>query len=119
MNRNLIFFGSTQRELHKAGLDGSQLTGYQREFGSHSDVALEVLMGRADAAPAIRAVANVFGLDFLPLRWERYDLLIAKQRFFQPDVQLFLNLLHDDAVRMSAEQFGGYDLSSCGQMMFP
>ncbi len=46
-------------------------------------------------------------------------LLSAKQRFFQPDVQLFLNLLHDDAVRMPAEQFGGYDLSSCGQVMFP
>jgi len=107
------------RELHKADIDGSQLDGYQREFGNHSDVALEVLMGRADAAPAIRAVANVFGLDFLPVRWERYDLLIAKQRFFQPDVQLFLNLLHDDAVRMPAEQLGGYDLSSCGRMMFP
>ncbi len=106
------------RELHKAELDGPKLDGYQREFSSHSDVAVEVMSGRADAAPAIRSVANVFGLDFLPLRWERYDFLIAKQRFFRPEVQLFLNLLHEDHITTLAQEFGGYDLSTCGKMMF-
>jgi molybdate-binding protein len=70
------------RELQKAQLDGAEIEGYQREFGNHLDVALEVLNGRADAAPAIRPVANLLHLDFLPLRWERYDFLIAKHRFF-------------------------------------
>lgn len=107
------------RELQKANLNGTELDGYQRELSSHIDVALEVFADRADAAPAIRAVANLFNLSFLPLRWERYDFLIAKNRYFQPDVQLFLNLLHEDQIRTFAQQLGGYDLSSCGQMMFP
>lgn len=107
------------RELQKANLNGAELDGYQREFGSHIDVALEVFAARADAAPAIRAVANLFNLDFLPLRWERYDFLIAKSRFFQPEVQIFFNLLHEEQIRTFAEQLGGYDVNSCGKMMFP
>ena len=107
------------RELRKVHLQGDEIEGYHREFGSHLDVALEVLAGRADAAPAIRSVANLLDLDFLPLRWERYDFLIAKHRFFQQEVQRFLNLLHEEDVKQFAQELGGYDLSSCGNMMFP
>jgi excisionase family DNA binding protein len=107
------------RELQKAQLDGAEIEGYGREFRSHMDVALEVLNGRADAAPAIRSAANLLCLDFFPLRWERYDFLIAKHRFFQQEVQRFLNLLHDEAIKKFAQELGGYDLSSCGKIMFP
>ncbi len=106
------------RELQKEGLNGLDIHGYQHEFRSHWDVALEVHTGRADAAPAIRAVADLFELDFLPLRWERYDLLISKNRFFEEGVQLFLNLLHENAVKKLAQELNGYDLSVCGKMVF-
>lgn len=107
------------RELQKIGLSGTQIQGYQNEFRSHWDVALEVLAGRADVALAIRSVADLFGLDFIPLRWERYDLLISKNRFFEEGVQLFLNLLHEDSVRELAQELSGYDLRVCGKMIFP
>lgn len=106
------------RELAKVGLAGTELDGYDREFSSHFDVGVEVLMKRADAAPGIKAVANTLGLDFLPLRWERYDLLIAKRRFFEPDIQDFLNLLHDPDIHAAAERIGGYDVGACGHMIF-
>jgi molybdate-binding protein len=79
---------------------------------------MEVYTGRADAAPAIRAVADIFELDFVPLRWERYDLLISKNRFFEEGVQLFLNLMHENAVKKIAQELNGYDLSVCGKMVF-
>lgn len=106
------------RELQNEGLNGLQIKGYQNEFQTHWDVALEVHAGRADAAPAIRAVADLFELDFVPLRWERYDLLISKNRFFEEGVQLFLNLLHESPVKKLAQEFQGYDLSICGKMIF-
>ena len=106
------------RELQKEGLSGLDIPGYQNELRSHWDVALEIHTGRADAAPAIRAVADLFELDFLPLRWERYDLLISKNRFFEEGVQLFLNLLHENAVKKLAQELNGYDLSVCGKMVF-
>ncbi|MBW1993756.1 MAG: helix-turn-helix transcriptional regulator [Deltaproteobacteria bacterium] len=107
------------RELEKLGLNGMDIDGYQKEFRSHLDVAMEVLTGRADVAPAIKSAASLLGLDFIPLRWERYDLLIAKDRFFEQGVQNFLGLLYDPRFHELAEDLGGYDLSLSGKMVFP
>lgn len=107
------------RELNKAGLKGSKIEGYQQEFRSHLDVAMEVFSGRVDAALAIKPVANLLGLDFIPLRWERYDLLISKEHFFEQGIQLFLGLLHEPQFRDIAQKLEGYDLNLCGKMVFP
>jgi putative molybdopterin biosynthesis protein len=64
-------------------------------------------------------VAGLLGLDFIPLRWERFDLLIARDRFFDQGIQLFLGLLHEKAFRESARGLEGYDLSFAGKMVFP
>ncbi len=106
-------------ELQKVNLTGKQIKGYEREFRSHLDVAVEVCSGRADAAPGIRPVADLLGLEFIPLRWERYDLLISRKRFFEQGVQLFLNLLHEPSVSDLIQGLSGYDLSLCGKMIFP
>ena len=107
------------RELDKAGLKGSKIEGYQQEFRSHLDVAMEVFSGRIDAGLAIKPVANLLGLEFVPLRWERYDLLISKEHFFEQGIQLFLGLLHEAPFREMAEKLEGYDLDLCGKMVFP
>jgi len=107
------------RELEKAGLEGEKVQGYERELGRHLDVGLEILGGRADAAPGIKAVAGLLDLDFLPLRWERFDLLVLKSRFFEREVQNFLGLLHESAFRDLIETLEGYDLSICGRVVFP
>jgi excisionase family DNA binding protein len=107
------------RELAKAVIDCRQVHGYEREFQSHFDVGLEILAGRADTALSIRAVATILGLDFLPLRWERFDLLVPKEGFFAKGVQSFLELLQSSELRALAENLSGYDLSCCGRMMYP
>jgi molybdate-binding protein len=107
------------RELEKADIRGDGIEGYDKELPSHLDVGLEVLSGRAHAGPAIRTVAKLLDLDFLPLRWERFDLLISKELFFDKRVQLFLGLLNDKAFREMANDLNGYDLKICGKMVFP
>jgi molybdate-binding protein len=107
------------RELEKAGLKDTRIKGYDQEFRSHLDVAIEVLSGRADMAPAIKPVASLLGLDFIPLRWERFDFLISKDHFFEQGIQLFLSLLHEPRFRDLAVKLDGYDLSLCGKMVFP
>ncbi|MFP4476610.1 MAG: substrate-binding domain-containing protein [Desulfatibacillaceae bacterium] len=107
------------RELARVGLDGSRIQGYEREFRGHMDVGLEVLAERADCAPAIRPVASALGLGFIPLRWERFDLLIRRNRFFDQGVQLFLGMLHEHVFQEIAARFEGYDLSMCGKMVYP
>jgi excisionase family DNA binding protein len=106
-------------EIKKAGINAEKIAGYTREFSRHLDVGLEILAGRADAAPAIRAVAGILDLEFLPLRWERYDLMIAKDRFFDEGIQRFLSLLHERQFHELAAGLQGYDLSLSGKMIFP
>jgi excisionase family DNA binding protein len=107
------------RELKKAGLKAEKILGYEREMSRHLDVGLEILAGRADAGPAIRPVASLLGLDFLPIRWERFDFLISKERFFDQGVQTFLALLHEGAFRKMADSYEGYEVSDSGRMVFP
>jgi len=107
------------RELKKAGIKGEQVTGYTTEVQRHLDVGLEILSGRADAGPGIRAVADLLELGFIPLRWERYDLMIAKERFFDEGIQHFLGLLHEKKFRKLADSMAGYGLKYTGKMVYP
>jgi putative molybdopterin biosynthesis protein len=106
------------RELKAAGIDGNRIQGYDREVSRHMEVGLAVLSGEADAAPGIQPVAALLGLDFIPWRWERYDLLILKDRFFEPAVQQFLGMLHEKQFEKMARHWEGYDLSPSGRMIF-
>ena len=106
-------------EVKKAGINGDQVKGYQTELPRHLDVGLEVLAGRADAGPGIRVVAALLDLDFIPLRWERFDLIVLKDRFFEQGVQLFLGLLHSQAFKELVKAMEGYDLTRAGEMVFP
>ncbi len=105
--------------LRKAGIDGSRIDGYDREVSRHFDVGIEVLSERVDTGPGIRAVAGLLNLDFIPLRWERFDFLIQKDRFFERGIQLFLGFLAEPSFRELTTGLPGYDLSLCGKMVFP
>ena len=107
------------RKLKEAGIKCEKLKGYNTELHRHMDVGLEILAGRADAGPAIKPVASLLGLDFIPVRWERYDLLITKERFFDKGVQLFIGLLHEQAFIDLAKNLDGYDVTISGKVVFP
>lgn len=106
-------------ELKKAGIKPKSITGYDIEKPGHLDVGLDVLSGQTDVAPGIRVVASLLGLDFVPLRWERFDLLIPKDIFFAKNIQLFLGVLHEPGFRSLFGPDCGYDLSSSGKVIFP
>lgn len=106
-------------ELKKRGVEGTAIKGYDAEFQRHLDVGLEVLSRRADAGPGIRAVAGLLGIDFLPIRWERFDLIIPKERFFDKGIQIFLELLHHSIFRDLVRNLQGYTLDHTGEMVFP
>ena len=108
------------KELQKAGISGEKIEGYGVEVSRHLDVGLAILSGRADAGPGIRTVAKLLDIDFIPLRWERFDLMIAKERFFDEGIQRFLSIFHESSFQQIATRdFAGYDVSSSGQMVFP
>ena len=107
------------RELKRFGMDGDAINGYENCVSRHMDAGLAILNGKAHAAPGIRAVANLLGLDFIPLCWERFDLFVNKDSFFEQGVQLFLAMLKGKVIQRTADELGGYDLSMTGKMVYP
>lgn len=106
------------RELEKAHLQGDMIHGYDNEVSRHMDVGLEILTGRADVGPAIEPVADALDLGFLPLRWERYDLLVCKNIFFEQAIQNFMGLIRSEEFMKMAKGVAGYDTTSTGNVVF-
>ena len=68
---------------------------------------------------AIGAIAGLLNIEFIPIRWERFDLMILKDRFFDEGIQRFLSLLHEAQFRQIADALEGYDINTSGKMVFP
>jgi len=107
------------REFKKVGIEGEKIDGYGDEVHRHLDVGLEILAGRADAGPGIGAIAGLLNLGFVPVRFERFDLMVLKDRYFDEGIQRFLSLLHETDFRRIAQTLEGYDISTSGKMVFP
>jgi len=74
-----------------------------------------VRAGDADCCIATRAAARVFGLDFIPLVTERYDLAIHRRHLDYPPVQTLLDTLNRAGFRRELEGLGGYDTTAAGR----
>ena len=64
--------------LQRLGVSAPSVNGYGQIALGHLPAAWHVLTGKADCCIATKAAARVFGLDFIPLLSERYDLVIRK-----------------------------------------
>ncbi|MEO0602264.1 MAG: substrate-binding domain-containing protein [Myxococcota bacterium] len=85
-----------------------------RVAASHDDVAKLVRWGVVDVGVAIESVAMSYGLDFLPLAEERFDLVVAERRLATQAVARLLDLIDQPAFRSEAAGLPGYDLSMAG-----
>ena len=103
--------------LKRLGIASSKVKGYKQVAHGHLPAAWQVRTGHADCCVATRAAARVFGLDFVPLVSERYDLVIRKQHIALPSVQLLLDTLNRTAFRRELEGLGGYDTSGAGKQV--
>lgn len=82
------------------------------------DIAQAIRAGRADTGIATRGVANAAGLDFVPIVWEPFDLVMRQRDFFQPPLQALLKFLQSDDFAARARELGGYDIQSAGSVRF-
>ncbi len=103
-------------EISRAGIEPGQVQGYDREQYTHLAVAADVASGAADCGLGVRAAARALGLDFVPVGWERYDLVIPAEHYDSPLLAPLLALLNDDAFRAAVSALDGYDVSAMGQV---
>ncbi|MCB2053733.1 MAG: helix-turn-helix transcriptional regulator [Geminicoccaceae bacterium] len=86
------------------------------EARTETDAAAVVAAGRADAALGLACVAGQFGLGFVPLVWEIFDLVVWRRDFFEEPLQRLRAFTQDPSFAGKARELGGYDLAPLGRV---
>ncbi len=105
-------------ELKKLGISEDQISGYEHEEYTHMGVAASVANSVADVGLGIRSAARALGLDFVPVAWERYDLLMTKEFLHSSLMDKLLSIISSSEFKGQVESLGGYDLSQSGQVVW-
>jgi len=82
------------------------------------EAASAVAQKHADIAPGPRSVAQEFGLAFIPCGWEAIDLVLPRTVYFRQLFQSLLSKTKQQSIQSKAQQFGGYDLSQLGKIIW-
>jgi putative molybdopterin biosynthesis protein len=104
-------------QLREAGIRPEQVRGYDREALGHLPAAIAVSLGEGDACIATRSAARAFGLHFIPLATERYDLAVRRAHVRTPAVEALIDALNRAAIRRKLELMAGYDTSHTGDVL--
>ena len=104
--------------LHRAKAASDALVSVRPVCPTGPDIAQAIRAGRADTGIATRSVANSAGLDFIPLVWEPFDLLMRQRDYFHPPLQTLIRFLQSDELAARAQEMGGFDLVAAGTVRF-
>ncbi len=101
----------------QAGLDVAQVL--LTETARTEDEAVQaVARGDADVTFGLACVAQDYGLAFLPVIEERFDLLVDRKAWFDPALQKFWAFCRTDSFRRRALGLKGYDVCDLGQVIW-
>ena len=109
--------GLLDKLLETAGMDAHKVQGYERVAYGHLAAAYCVVSREADVCLATRSAAQTFGMDFIPLHSERYDLVMRRRTADLPAVKAFLDVLQRATLRRKLEVLAGYDTSQTGTIV--
>jgi putative molybdopterin biosynthesis protein len=100
--------------LAKAGLNPKRVTGYGNEVAGHLGVAAAIHDNDADTGVTIRVAAEAYGLDFIPVREERYDLAIPENEMESMPVRRMMDALNSGRFAREVAQLCAYDTGRMG-----
>jgi len=104
--------------LHRAKATLDRLAAVSPICPTGPDIAQAIRAGRADVGIATRSVANAAGLDFVPIVWEPFDLLMRQHDYFRPAMQALIRFFRSDELIARAQEMGGFDLSDSGKVRY-
>jgi putative molybdopterin biosynthesis protein len=105
------------RELASLGIDPAGLPGYETRATGHLQVAAAISAGLADAGIASEPAALAYGLAFVPLAAERFDLVIPADLAGSREVQGLIKVLSSRWLHDQLASLPGYDATTCGDQV--
>lgn len=103
--------------LQRAGIAVDAIHGYRNEVHSHREGAYRLACNVADAALGLRAIAEVYGLGFVPVAAARCDLVIPEDLCGHPAVKILLDVLQSAGLRKEIDTLPGYGGSVTGKII--
>ena len=103
------------RELATLSIDARHLPGYGTQATGHLQVAGAITAGLADVGVASEPAALAYGLAFIPLAAERFDLVIPADLTGSREVQGLIKVLSSRWLLDQLASLPGYDPARCGE----
>jgi putative molybdopterin biosynthesis protein len=103
--------------LKELGVQSQRVRGYTRELPGHLEVAEAIASAQADAGVTIRVAAEAYGLTFVPLREERYDLVVLEDESGMGPVKPMLDALNSRRFAREINQLCAYDTDQMGKVI--
>jgi putative molybdopterin biosynthesis protein len=101
-------------QLRNLGLESAQIAGYTTEAHTHIELASAIYENLADVGLGIEAAALAYGLDFILLTTERYDLIIPGEEWERETIHAMIAMLQTGEMKKAIDLLGGYETSHTG-----
>lgn len=102
--------------LAEHGLSRRDITSLDSPARTEEALAMALYEGKAEAGFGLGALAGLYGLGFVPLSQERFDLAVWRRAWFDPPMRKLVEFLRSSAFAGRAAELGGYDLSGLGRV---
>jgi len=103
--------------FQQLGMEPASVKGYDREEFTHTAVAAAIAAGTADAGLGILSAARIYGLDFIPVYDEQYDLLVAEDVLELEKVRRLVEAIQGEEFAGRLRALGGYTLKEPGRII--
>lgn len=104
--------------LTENNIESTAIKGYNHEEFSHLGVAAAIKSGTVDVGAGIKSAAIVYGLDFIPLARERYDLLFHKSFLDSAAGYALLQIINSTDFQEQVHSLGGYGTEDTGKIIW-
>jgi putative molybdopterin biosynthesis protein len=101
--------------MARVGLAPGSIPGYATRATGHLQVASATAAGLADAGVASEPAALAYGLGFVSLAAERFDLVIPAAQAGSREVDALLKVLASPWLAAQLGSLPGYDAGRCGE----
>ncbi len=100
--------------LGSRGVEPSRIDGYLHEVNGPQAVAAAIHNRFADAGVCTSSVAESYGLQFVPIANEDYELAVRREMLNDPRICTLISLIKSATYKTMLEKTGGYDSSQTG-----
>lgn len=104
--------------LKTRGLDEKTFPGFNNEVDTHLGVALKIFFDEADVGLGIEYVTHFLGLDFIPVREERFDLVVPRELWHTRNIKEFCAYLNPSRITGLFHVLPGYDFTDTGKVIY-